>query len=79
MTYTVDLENKKITYDKLPPGHLIALRKVFEPQGYVFQTMEEYAEELLPKTGLREQLEQANLQHYTSYKFEVVDFSKLNE
>lgn len=35
MTYTVNIEKKTVTYsDSLPGGHVIAIRKVFEAQGY---------------------------------------------
>lgn len=39
MMYLVNIKTKVVSYlDTLPAGHLIALKKVFEPQGYNFIT-----------------------------------------
>lgn len=56
MKYTVYLDKKVVEYDEdLPGGHLIALKKVFEPQGYNF------VKEPILGSGLREQIENASL------------------
>jgi hypothetical protein len=38
MEYVVNIEKKSINYlHNLPTGHLLALKKIFEPQGYEFK------------------------------------------
>lgn len=41
MKYSVDFDKKEIAYQKLPPGHLIALKKMYEPKGYSFKEVTE--------------------------------------
>lgn len=41
MKYSVDFNKKEIAYQKLPPGHLIALKKMYEPKGYSFKEVNE--------------------------------------
>lgn len=42
MRYLVDLEKKEIVYDKkVPAGHIIALKKIFEKQEYSFRETED--------------------------------------
>lgn len=61
MKYTVDIENKKIVWHPdLPEGHREALKKVFGPKGYQFDTS--IVEELENSKGLKgihEQIEEA--------------------